>query len=206
MRVTRCFAFLDLCGFSAYTEAHGDDQAVVVLAQLRTVLRTAAERRGVRLTKWLGDGAMLSGIDPTEVMACSLETSQRLAGDCPLPLRGGICEGKVIMFEGDDYVGGAVNAAARLCDLAQPGQLLTADLGDRVPAWAQLRTIDAFTMDPLATPLTIGELVLRPSSSGQVVVDPVCGLALDPESALLLHDLRFCSTGCAASWEPERAA
>jgi class 3 adenylate cyclase len=42
-----------------------------------------------------------------------------------------------ILFEGDDYIGGPVNLAARLCDAAGPRELLaTADLADAVPAWA----------------------------------------------------------------------
>ncbi len=60
MRVVRCFAFLDLRGFTAYTEEQGDARAVEVLAQLRAILRTEAEDKGVRVTKWLGDGVMLS--------------------------------------------------------------------------------------------------------------------------------------------------
>ena len=54
MRVERTFAFLDLCGFTAYTEAEGDDAAVAVLARLRAALRAVSEERGVRITKWLG--------------------------------------------------------------------------------------------------------------------------------------------------------
>ena len=30
----------------------------------------------------------------------------------------------MIVFEGDDYIGGAVNLAARLCNVAQPGEVL----------------------------------------------------------------------------------
>ena len=42
----------------------------------------------------------------------------------------GLAAGNVILFEGDDYTGGAVNLAARLCDLAQPLEVLaTADVG-----------------------------------------------------------------------------
>ena len=53
MRVDRCFAFIDLCGFTAYTEENGDEEAVLLLAGFRTSLREAAARRGVRIVKWL---------------------------------------------------------------------------------------------------------------------------------------------------------
>jgi adenylate cyclase len=124
VRVQRTFAFLDLCGFTAFTDAHGDAEAVTVLSQLRAVLRTEAENWGVRVTKWLGDGAMLSGVEAAAVVSCSVAVRDRLHRDGRLALRGGICEGPVIMFEGDDYIGAAVNVAARLCARAAPGQLL----------------------------------------------------------------------------------
>jgi adenylate cyclase len=124
MRVVRCFAFLDLCGFTEYTEAHGDEEAVAVLSHLRAAVRVAAERHGVRVTKWLGDGVMLSGVESSGVIACVLEVRDRVRRQGGLQLRGGIGHGPVIMFEGDDYIGSVVNVAARLCDGAAPGQLL----------------------------------------------------------------------------------
>ena len=69
MRVERCFAFVDLCGFTAFTEHFGDERTVVVLASFRTRVREIAARRGVRVTKWLGDGAMLSSFDTQAVVA-----------------------------------------------------------------------------------------------------------------------------------------
>ena len=53
------------------------------------------------------------------------------ARGCALPLRAGLAAGRVILFEGDDYIGRPVNLAARLCDEAEPHQLLvTASLFD----------------------------------------------------------------------------
>ena len=54
MRVERCFAFVDLCGFTAFVEHFGDERTVVVLANFRTRVREIAARRGVRVTKWFG--------------------------------------------------------------------------------------------------------------------------------------------------------
>ena len=73
MRVERCFAFVDLCGFTAFTERYGDEHTVVVLASFRTTLREIAARRGVRITKWLGDGAMLSSSDTAATVAMVIE-------------------------------------------------------------------------------------------------------------------------------------
>jgi class 3 adenylate cyclase len=108
---------VDLCGFTAFTDRHGDEQVVLVLAQLRTALRESAARRGVRVVKWLGDGAMLSSTMIDAITALTVEMDQRMAEAIPsLAVRAGLAFGPVIMFEGDDYIGRSVNLAARLCD------------------------------------------------------------------------------------------
>src|SRR5690242_6412091 len=147
-RVQRCFAFVDLSGFTAYTEAHGDDEAVRLLHRLRAAVRVAAERHGVRVTKWLGDGAMLSGVETGAVIACVADIVAVMRSEGALPLRAGISEGNVIMFEGDDYIGAAVNVAARLCQDADAGQILiAADAVAGVPAPMETRALPPMTLD-----------------------------------------------------------
>jgi adenylate cyclase len=124
VRVRRAVAFLDACGFTAYTDRHGDDAAVGALRRMRAALRDEAEARGVRIVKWLGDGAMLTGVDATGLADCALAVLDRFPVAAELPVRAAIAEGKVIMFEGDDCIGATVNLAARLCERAGPGQLL----------------------------------------------------------------------------------
>jgi class 3 adenylate cyclase len=157
MRVDRTFAFVDLSGFTAYTESNGDDAAVAVLARLRAVLRATTERRGVRITKWLGDGAMLSGIEADSVIACAAEVRDEMS-DSPLPLRGGIARGPVIMFEGDDYVGAVVNIAARLCRAARPNQLLAAATVDPCDAVAT-RELEDMALDGVDMPIAVVEIL-----------------------------------------------
>jgi adenylate cyclase len=138
MRVQRTFAFVDLCGFTHFTNRHGDERAVDVLTRFRGVVREIGSSYGVRVAKWLGDGAMFvsTAREPT------VESILHLAGRADevgvrLPLRAGLAGGPVILFEGDDYIGAPVNLAARLCDAAEPRELLaTADLADAVPPWA----------------------------------------------------------------------
>jgi hypothetical protein len=42
----------------------------------------------------------------------------------PLSLRVGIASGYALLFDGDDYIGSAVNMASRLCDIAGPFEVL----------------------------------------------------------------------------------
>lgn len=143
MRVSRSFAFVDLCGFTRYTDAHGDEEAVAILTEFRACVREVASEYGVRVAKWLGDGAMFVSTEPEQLVACVVELEHRveLAGGA-LPIRGGMAGGDVILFEGDDYIGGPVNLAARLADQAEPNEVLaSADLAAVKPSWVEARPV-----------------------------------------------------------------
>ncbi len=124
-RVDRTFGFVDLAGFTAFTDERGDGEAVRLLALFRTAVREVAARRGVRVAKWLGDGAMLVSVE-RELVVEAVVAVQDVLQECPLPLpiHAGIASGPVILFEGDDYIGAAVNLAARLSEVAGPGEVL----------------------------------------------------------------------------------
>jgi class 3 adenylate cyclase len=125
MRVPRTFEFVDLSGFTNYTAAFGDDAAGRLLSAFRTIVRETASERGVRIAKWLGDGCMIVSVDQANAIAFALELDQRSSEVCaPLALRVGIATGYALLFEGDDYIGSAVNMASRLCDAAGPHEAL----------------------------------------------------------------------------------
>src|SRR3546814_12507786 len=97
-----------------------------MLAQMRTTLRESAARRGVRVVKWLGDGAMLSStmIDAVAGLVVELDTS--LAEIIPsLPLRAGMASGPVIMVEGDAYIVSPLYIQATICHSADTHVLNT---------------------------------------------------------------------------------
>lgn len=124
-RVQRTFAFVDLSGFTAYTDTEGDQAAVSLLREFRARVREIAAERSVRIAKWLGDGAMMVAVEPETITEAivDLEDAMNSSG-LPLLLRCGLASGPVILFEGDDYIGLAVNMAARLCSMAEPGEVL----------------------------------------------------------------------------------
>ena len=125
MRVPRTFAFVDLSGFTNYTAAFGDDAAGRILGAFRTLTREIASEHGARIAKWLGDGCMIVAVEQTTAVTFALELEHRAAEVCaPLALRVGIATGHALLFEGDDYIGSAVNMAARLCDAAGPFEVL----------------------------------------------------------------------------------
>lgn len=208
VRVHRNFGFVDLSGFTALTESQGDERAVAVLSSFRALVREICSRRGVRVAKWLGDGAMLVGVEGTPLLAATLEMQRATtAVRLPAPLRCGVSSGEVILHEGDDYIGHAVNLAARLCDLA-PGQVVFATesiLGD-LPKWGTVLSTEETAIRGLEQSLRISRIGLRPLD-GDVVPDPICGIPLTAEVAEeaaldgLGRELWFCSDSCRDTWE-----
>jgi adenylate cyclase len=155
-RVQRTFAFIDLCGFTDFADEHGEDGASQVLHLLWTSVREAATNHGVRVDKWLGDGAMVVGVESPSLLAAVVEMKWAVAAESPVPLRGGIAAGPVMVFEGDDYVGRAINLAAKLCELADPHQCLaTADLAAVCPVGVDATAVGSLTVPGFHEPIPV---------------------------------------------------
>lgn len=132
--VARTFAFIDITGFTAYCDGYGEHAAIALLTRFRTIVRDVSARRGVRVAKWLGDGVMLVGVEEGPVVATVAEVVLR-TGAIGLDTHAGLAAGTVLLFEGDDYVGRPANLAARLCDAAEPGEILAAHIAEPLPGW-----------------------------------------------------------------------
>jgi class 3 adenylate cyclase/YHS domain-containing protein len=205
VRVRRSFCFVDLSGFTALTNRSGDEQAVAVLTSFRAAVRDICSRRGVRIAKWLGDGAMLVSVETTPVVACALELLFRSASR-PVAVRCGITTGQVILLEGDDYIGHCVNVAARLCDLASGGEIFAStDMRAYLPPWAVVFEEPELMLRGLDHPVQVLRLGVR-GIEDCPSVDPVCGLPLSGETAFemrqveLGEEIYFCSDSCLETW------
>lgn len=121
--VDRTFAFLDVSDFTNYTQKYGVRAAAQMLTKFRSAVRIVVGKHRVRVAKWLGDGVMLVGVKPKAVCSAVMEINDLFQGE-EFYIHSGICKGKVIIFEGDDYVGRAVNIASRLADNARPAHVL----------------------------------------------------------------------------------
>ena len=211
MRVRRTFAFLDLSGFTALTESEGDERAVAVLGVFRAALRDICSRRAVRIAKWLGDGAMLVSVDTMPLVAATLEMKAAIAvAPEPVTIKCGVTTGTVILLEGDDYIGHAVNVAARLCDLAVGHEVLAvSSVVDELPPWATVEAVDKITIRGLEQPIDVVRLSL-PEAGPDTQPDPVCQIPLTHVTAVTRrHDadgreLLFCAESCAEMWDQRR--
>ncbi len=147
--VARAFIFLDLCGFTSFTAAHGEEAAIDELRTFRGLTREIAARRGVRVDKWLGDGAMIVGVDVGPTIAAAVEIVARWTKQ-PLALRGGFAHGNVLILDGDDYIGRPINLAARLCESAGPGELLAMGYpAETLASWIVVKDTRSLTLQGL---------------------------------------------------------
>ena len=164
MRVPRTFAFVDLSGFTNYTAAFGDDAAGRLLGAFRSVTREIASERGVRIAKWLGDGCMIVSVDQAACVAFALELDNRSAEVCaPLQLRVGMATGHALLFEGDDYIGSAVNMAARLCDAAGAHEVLLPTMQiERLPRGVTANAHEPVELRGFPGPIDVVELGGQP--------------------------------------------
>jgi adenylate cyclase len=207
VRVQRTFAFLDVSGFTALTATEGDERSVAVLGVFRGALRRICSRRAVRIAKWLGDGAMLVGIETPPVVAAALEVvcAPELVAE-GVEVAGGITSGPVILLEGDDYIGHAVNVAARLCDLAAGGQVLAEPaVVPHLPPWAAAGEARHQAVRGVDGGVQTTEISLF--CPGPANPDPVCGIPLVESTAAAwrpaggLRRWLFCSDSCLDTWE-----
>jgi adenylate cyclase len=168
MRVPRTFVFVDLSGFTNYTAAFGDDAAGRVLSTFRGIVRTVASDRGVRIAKWLGDGCMVVAVDQRDAIEFVLDLEHRATDVCaPLTVRAGLATGHALLFEGDDYIGSAVNLAARLCDHAKGVEVLIPTMQlERLPEGIQARPFGEVELRGFPGPIDVVELtgVPQPAS------------------------------------------
>jgi len=160
--VDRAFAFVDLCGFTHFIAAHGEHAAIDTLSQFRSLARDISVRRGVMVTKWLGDGAMIVGADVGPTVATAAELIGRYDGST-LALRGGFAHGQALIMDGEDYIGRPVNLAARLCQVAHPEELLAFGYPAAVlPPWVQVVGVRSVTLRGLGRLRRAQSLALVP--------------------------------------------
>src|SRR5688572_8432911 len=111
--------------------------------------------------------------------------------------------GPVIMFEGDDYIGRAVNVASRICDEAAPDQLLaTRSVARDIPEWVALGHARALALKGFADAIEVVSIDVAAAPSGEAATDPVCGLTIPARFAIrpagsAPSAARFCSLDCA---------
>ena len=106
-----------------YSRLMGADEAgtLAALRKLRAELfgPVVAGQRG-KVIKSMGDGWLVEFVSSVAAVSCALQVQDRLAGHETIKLRIGVHIGDVV-HEAEDIFGNAVNVAARLQEVADPG-------------------------------------------------------------------------------------
>lgn len=207
------FGFVDLAGFTALTEAHGDSEAVALLDRFEAIT-TAALGTGDRLVKTIGDAVMVAFANPAAAIVAVSRLFAAAIAEPGLPvLRAGLHHGSAIERSGD-YFGASVNLAARVAGQAHGGQVLaTIEVADAARlSGVTVVDLGSFELRNIAQPVELFELEVCPAAAG-TAVDPVCRMQVARAGAAgrLRHcdrDYWFCSLRCVAAFaaDPDRHA
>jgi adenylate cyclase len=206
---TETFVFADLAGYTALTEAHGDEHAADAAAEFCEAVRTLLPEHDAEEVKAIGDAVLLRASDAAraaglaERIVCGYGWRHRGLG-----VRVGMHTGTAVR-RGDDWFGSAVNVASRVADAARAGEVLCTEatreaIGSAVP----VRDRGQQRFKNLAKPVTLYELVLTRQSRTEFPIDPVCRMAIDPSRAAArrVHggvDYLFCSDRCALAFDDD---
>jgi adenylate cyclase len=209
------FLFADIAGYTALTEAHGDEQAADLVAEFFNAVSEELPAWGGTHVKTIGDALMLRIPDAAKAVPLGLRIAHELLRGHGAPaVRVGLHHGPAIERDGD-YFGAAVNLAARVAAVATGGEvLLTAHTAALASALDGIfyQSRGRQTLRNIREPIELFAAIPQGQSvRGKLPIDPVCQMAVDPEHAvgrLIFEETAyfFCTLTCAAEFarHPER--
>ena len=208
------FVFADIAGFTALTEAHGDEAAVALVEEFAETVCRDLPAIGGEHVKTIGDALMLRIPEPGDAILLGLDVSQRTLRDHgSVPVRVGLHHGPAVERNGD-YFGAAVNLAARVSSAASGGEVLVS--GSTAALVPDLEGVvyesrGRHELRNVSEPIELFAVLRFDSTTERLPIDPVCRMAVDPDRApgRLVHEgtaYFFCSLSCAGQFagRPER--
>lgn len=208
------FLFADLAGFTALTEAHGDDHAADLVSEFAGRVRDLLPEYGGEDMKTIGDAVMLRCDSASRAVDLGLRIVEEIAAMPGFPVvRVGLHSGPAVERDGD-WFGATVNLAARVSAAASGGEVLITEAtrqaaGELGPVL--LQKLGPMDFKNVRDPVTIYHASRADALASAPPVDPVCRMAVDPDRATgrLTHEGReylFCSLECAGAFaaDPRR--
>ena len=200
----------DLVGYSDLAAAHGDGRAAAVAMLFASTARDVVADEEGELVKTIGDAVLLRFAVPAVAVRTASALVRSFAREEGAPLvRVGVHTGSAVR-RGGDWFGSAVNMAARLADVALPGEIVISD-ATRVGMGQSATGLGLRARGPLAVengaPLDVHALLPTGLPLGHgAAVDPVCRLSVGdvdaaPERTFRGRRYSFCSDACADAFE-----
>ena len=204
-QIEATFGFIDLAGFTALTETHGDDDAADMATRFAELTRAALGARD-RLVKTLGDAVLVTSPTPSDALDLVDRLLTSAADDKTLPsLRAGFHHGPAIERAGDVF-GAAVNLAARIAAEAYAGEVLATAAIASVASDRGIPVVEigAVALKNVAVATVLSSIAFMVGAI-DTAVDPVCQAVVDRRAAAgqLHHEGKtywLCSLTCAATF------
>ena len=211
----RTLLIADLSGYTALTETHGAVHASDVVLRFNRLVEAAIEP-GVAIIDCIGDQVLCAGADPHAVLRVALRVFAALERETDfLAVQAGIHTGRVVERERRLF-GAPLNLTARLAAHARGGQILCTEgvaTIARDHAGVEARLVGEKRFRNVALPVTVYELARIRRVGQSPVIDPVCRMQVEPNSAAATVSYMglshyFCSLECARRFgeAPERYA
>jgi adenylate cyclase len=203
------FLFADLSGFSALTEAHGDEEAADLVGGFCGAVRRLLAAHQAQEVKTIGDALMLRSADAAAAIQLGLCIVYDVGAQHGFPLvQVGMHTGSAVE-RGGNWFGATVNLAAHVSATASGGEaLVTAATRNAAGELAgmELRERGRWTFRNVTEPVPVYAAVRQGAQSAAgLPIDPVCRMAVDPwhSAGQLTHqgvEYCFCSLGCAGTF------
>lgn len=199
--VDAAVVLVDMSGFTASTEAHGDHSAAQ-LAETFAATATAVLDPADELIKTVGDAVLVVCENSAAAVAFVLRLTAEIGlAQGFLLLRAGIAAGPVVKRNRDVF-GSTVNTAARLATVAEAGQIVVDDAAAStlsVEDLAAMMALGSLALCNLGSP--VDAFALDICTDHRRHVDPVCRMHIATDTAGLMITRsglphRFCSTAC----------
>ena len=129
----RSFLFTDIVGSTSLTEHYGDITAMTILRAHNEIVRNCIQLNSGTEVKHTGDGIMATFLSSSKSVRSALQMQKYFAEyregnpEIPLHVKIGINAGEPVT-EGGDFFGAAVQLSKRICDFADPDQVLVSDV------------------------------------------------------------------------------
>jgi len=198
------FLFADLAGFTALTEAHGDEQAAELAAEFFDSVRELLPEHRAEAVKTIGDAIMLRCGDPRAAITLGLRIVEELGTRTRFPVvRVGMHTGPAIGRDGD-WFGAAVNVAARISGVAGGDEVLLTEATRQAAAeleGAELHRHGERRLRNVKEPVRVYRAVREGQHERGLAIDPVCRMTVEPGQAAgnLTYqgiEYHFCSLEC----------
>ena len=125
--------FTDIEGSTSLTQRLGDEGAQTLLREHNEMVRRALDSYNGKEIKHTGDGIMASFFSASRAVGCALQIQHTFAArntanrEDAARVRIGLNAGEPIA-EANDLFGTSVQLARRICDRAEPGQVLVSEV------------------------------------------------------------------------------